>query len=101
MFLSGGDGLVVPVSTLDQAYRERSPASPGKNDQILYVVPAVSQVGLDHDAQVWVIAQVVVDDEVGEHGAREIAEGEALQIEVHEDASIAGGDEKGLERRAH
>ncbi len=47
----------------------------------------------------WVVAQVVVEREVGEHGIGEIAIGEALHVKVDEDVSIAGGDEEGLQRR--
>ena len=99
VLLGGEDGLVVPVSALDQTYRERGPAVPGKMEQTLNDLRAVAQIGLDHYPEMRVVAELRIPAQVGERGVGEIPVDEALHVDAKKDAVVPGFEKQRLQGR--
>ena len=88
--LSGEHRLVVPVGALDQADRDRRAAAAGPVDERAQVAFGVAQVGLDDDAGVGEVAELVFVEQLREDGVGQVAVAELLEVEVEEDAAVAG-----------
>ncbi len=88
--LPGENGLVVPVSALDEAHGQRPAAAAPPGDQGLQVVAGVAQVGLHDHAGLVEAAKLLFVEQLGEDGEGEVAIAELLEIEVDEGAAFAG-----------
>ena len=58
VILAGGDGFLIPIGSFDQAYRDRIAPFFCPDDQILQVLVAIAEVGLEGDSNIRAIAKL-------------------------------------------
>ena len=88
--LSGFDFLVVPIGALHQPHGEPRPASAAPIDQIDKVVLGIAEIGLNDDAGVRPIPELLFAEQCFEKLDRCVLVGVTLHVEVHKRAQLAG-----------
>ena len=88
--LAGERRLEVPVGALHQAHHDRAVRLAGPCDQVAEVALAVTQVGLDGDADGGRLAELVLGEDGLEERERQVLQPIALHVEVDERAVLAG-----------
>src|SRR5262249_8623718 len=89
--LSGDDRFVIPVRALDEPYPHRRATLLNPASQLCQIIRALTMIGLQGDADVRPIAELLFHENLAENPQRQVLEGVLLHIDVDEDVPFAGG----------